>query len=395
LAPKSSFTLTLTFVPTQPGNQTGELLIGSDLFNLSGNGLGPNLVYSYVSGATTITLGPNNTAVIFSPTAIGQTSQLNFIVSNTGTTTANISNIGIVEANSPFSLAGVPNLPTSLGPGQTAQFNIDFTPTTIGLASGTLHIDTLTIPLIASGTAPPPLPAFTIQGPSGNVAPQTQSVVSLKLASPYPLALNGLLTLSTSGNLLADPAVQFSTGGQTVPFVIPANSTDANFANQGPLLHLQTGTVASTITLTPAFATQAGNVLVTPSSPTTLQFSIAPAAPVLLSVVPASEGASSFVLNVTGFSTTRTLTSVTLQFTAAAGFTFGTSQVTINIQPAATLWFQSTASQGFGGQFTVSLPFTLQGTAPVGTTLLQTIASISTTVSNEVGTSNAVATPLP
>ncbi len=395
LMPNSSFTFTLTFLPTQPGNQTGELLIGADLFNLNGNGLGPNIVYSYVSGATTTTLGPNNTAVIFSPTAIGQTSQLNFIITNTGTTTANVSNIVIGQPNSPFSLAEVPNLPTSLGPGQTAQFNINFTPTTIGLVNGTLQIDTITIPLIGSGTAPPALPAYTIQGPSGNVAPRSQPIVSLKLASPYPLALTGVLTLSTSSNLVSDPAVQFLTGGQTVPFVIPANSTDANFANQGPLLHLQIGTVASTITLTPTFATQAGNVSVTPASPTTLQFSVAPAAPVLLSVVPASESASSFALNVTGYSTTRTLTSVTLQFTAAASMTLGTTQATINIQPAATLWFQSTASQAFGGQFTVTLPFTLQGTPPTGETLLQTIASISATVSNEIGTSNSVVTPLP
>ncbi len=395
LTPNSSFTFTLTFLPTQPGNQTGELLIGADLFNLNGNGLGPNIVYSYVSGATTTTLGPNNTAVIFSPTAIGQTSQLNFIITNTGTTTANVSNIVIGQPNSPFSLAEVPNLPTSLGPGETAQFNINFTPTTIGLVNGTLQIDTITIPLIGSGTAPPTLPAYTIQGPSGNVAPQSQPIVSLKLASPYPLALTGVLTLSTSSNLVNDPAVQFLTGGQTVPFVIPANSTDAKFANQGPLLHLQIGTVASTITLTPTFATQAGNVSVTPASPTTLQFSVAPAAPVLLSVVPASESASSFALNVTGYSTTRTLTSVTLQFTAAASMTLGTTQATINIQPAATLWFQSTASQAFGGQFTVTLPFTLQGTPPTGKTLLQTIASISATVSNEIGTSNSVVTPLP
>ena len=394
LMPNGSFTFMLTYTPTQPGNQTGQLLIGTDLFTVNGNGLGPNIVFSYVSGATTTTLGPNG-AVIFSPTAIGQTSQLNFIISNTGTTNANVSNIGIGEANSPFSLSVLPGLPTSLGPGQTAQFNINFTPTTVGLVNGTLHVDTTTIPLIGSGTAPPTLPAYTIQGPTGNVAPQSQSVVSLKLASPYPLALIGVLTLSTSGNLVSDPAVQFSTGLQTVQFVIPANSTDANFANQGPLLHLQTGTVASTITLTPTFATQAGNVPVTPASPTTLLFTVAPAAPVLISVVPVNETANSFALNVTGYSTTRTLTTVTLQFTAAAGMTIGTSQATINVQPAATIWFQSTASQAFGGQFTVTLPFTLQGTPPTGKTLLQTIGSISATVSNEVGTSNSVVTPLP
>ena len=394
LMPNGSFTFTLTFAPTQPGSQTGQLLIGSDLFTVNGNGLGPNIVFLYVSGGTTITLGPNG-SVIFSPTQVSQTSQLTFMISNMGTTTANVSNIGIGEANSAFSLSAPPNLPTSLAPGQTVQFNINFKPTTVGPANGTLRVDATIIQLIGSGTPPPPLPAYTIQGPSGNVAAQSQPVVSLKLASPYPLALTGVLTLSTSGNLVSDPAVQFSTGGQTVSFVIPANSTDANFANQGPQLHLQTGTVASTITLTPTFATQSGGVNVTPSSPTTLQFTVAPTAPVLISAAPASETANSFVLNLIGYSTTRTLTSVTLQFTAAAGKTLGTSQVTINIQPAATIWFQSTASQAFGGQFEVTLPFTIQGTVPTGQTLLQTIASISATVSNDVGTSNQVTAILP
>jgi hypothetical protein len=394
LMPNASFTFTLTFTPTQPGAQTGQLLIGSDLFTVNGNGLGPDIVFSYVSGATTITVGPTG-SVIFSPTAVGQTSQLTFMISNTGTTAANVSNIGIGEQNSPFSLSVLPNLPATLAPGQTVQFNINFTPVTVGLVNGTLHIDATTIPLIGSGTPPPALPAYTIQGPSGNVAPQSQPIVSLNLASPYPMTLTGVLTLSVSSNLVADPAVQFATGGRTVAFVIPANSTSAIFANQGPDLPLQTGTVASTITLTPSFATQAGGVNVTPSSPTTLQFTVAPAAPVLINVVPSNETASSFVLNLTGYSTTRTLTSVTLQFTAAAGMTLGTSQVTINIQPAATLWFQSTASAAFGGQFGVSLPFTLQGTVPTGKTLLETIASISATISNEVGTSNSLGTNLP
>ena len=111
--------------------------------------------------------------------------------------------------------------------------------------------------------------------------------------------------------------------------------------------------------------------------------------------MPVNETASSFALNVTGYSTTRTLTSVTLQFTAAAAMTLGTSQVTIDIRQVATAWFQSTASQSFGGQFTVTLPFTLQGTPPTGKTLLQTIASIAATISNESGASNSLVATLP
>jgi hypothetical protein len=394
LKPNDSFTFTLTFMPTLPGDQPGQLLIGSDLFTISGRGLGPKLVFSYVSGGTSTTLGPSD-AVIFSPIPVGQTSQLEFTITNMGTTTAKVSNVVIGEPKSPFSLAGLPSLPSSLDPGQTLQFSIAFAPVTTGPSNGTLHIDTTVIPLIGSGNPPPPLPTYTIQGPSGNVDAQSQPVIRLTLANPYPLALTGVLTLSTSSDLVNDPAVQFATGGRIVPFVIPANSTSANFADQGPQLRLQTGTVASSITLTPTFLTQSGGIDVTPASPTTLQFAVAAAPPVLVAVLPVNETANSFALNVTGYSTTRTLTSVTLQFTAAASMTIGTSQVTIDVRQAATLWFQSAGSQSFGGQFTVTLPFTLQGTPPTGKTLLQTIASISATVSNERGASNSLVATLP
>jgi len=394
LKPNESFTFTLTFTPAQPGDLPGQLLVGSDLLTISGRGLGPKLVFSYVSGGTSTTLGPTD-AVIFSPIAGGQTSQLDFTITNMGTTTAKVSNIVIGEAKSPFSLVVLPNLPASLDPGQTLQFSTAFAPIATGHANGTLHIDTTVIQMIGSGTPPPPLPTYTIQGPSGNVDAQSQPAIRLTLANPYPLALTGVLTLSTSSDLVNDPAVQFSTGGRTVPFVIPANSTAANFAGQGPQLRLQTGTVASSITLTPTFATQSGGIDVTPASPTTLQFAVAAAQPVLVSIQAANETASSFTLTVTGYSTTRTLTGLTLQFTPAAGISIGTSQFTSDLKQTATSWFQSTASQAFGGQFSVTVPFTLQGTPPTGKTLLQTIAAISATVSSERGTSNSLQVTLP
>ena len=394
LKPNDSFTFTLTFMPTQPGDQPGQLLIGSDLFTISGRGLGPKLVFSYVSGGTSTTLGPND-AVIFSPIPVGQTSQFDFTITNMGTTTAKVSNIVIGEPRSPFSLVGLPNLPASLDPGQTLRIRFAFTPVVTGPANGTLRIDTTTIPLIGSGTPPPALPTYTIQGPSGNTDAQSQPAIRLTLANPYPLALTGVLTLSTSSDLVNDPAVQFSTGGRTVPFVIPANSTSANFADQGPQLRLQTGTVASSITLTPTFATQSGGIDVTPASPATLQFTVAAAPPVLLAIQAANQTASSFSLVVTGYSTTRTLTTLTLQFTPASGISIGSSQITTDLKQAATVWFQSTASQVFGGQFAVTVPFTLQGTPPTGKTLLQTIAAISATVSNERGTSNSLQVTLP
>ena len=399
LKPNDSFTFTINFTPTQPGQNKGTLVVGSDLFNLTGNGLGSKLAFSYISPAGTIGLNSGD-AVVFTPVAVTQSEQVTFVINNAGTQPAIISNIGIGEAKSPFSVSGVQPLPITLAAGASTQLMVTFAPNITGTESGTLLINTTPVGVTGSGTQPPPLPAYTLQGPSGTVAPQTQPGISLTLASGYPVALAGTLTLTTSSNLVSDPAVQFSTGGRTVPFVIPANSTSANFAGQGSQIFLQSGTSAETVVLTPDFLTQAGGIDLTPSPATTLQFSIAAAAPVLVAVVPASitsiaSGAtgtvitSSFVLNITGFSTTRSVKSMTVQFTAASGFNFGAdSQVQVDLTSSSAAWFQGTASQAFGGQFEISIPFTLTGTGlPTGTAPIQAIASVAVTVTNEVGTS--------
>jgi hypothetical protein len=389
-----SFTFTLTFTPTQPGAQTSQLLVGTDLFNLTGKGLGSNLQFSYVSAGATVTIGTNGvTAVVFSPVQVTKTASIPFTVTNTGTLPSIVSNIAIEGPNSPFSVSGTPALPKSLAAGASFSFRVSFAPTVAVLAGDTLLINTTPIPLSGSGTAPPTLPAYTISGPTGNVAPQSQPSVTLTLASPYPVAINGVLTLTTSGTLGSDPAVQFITSGRTVPFTIPANGTVADFASQGNQILLQTGTVASTIILTPAFATASG-VDLTPSNPSTLQFAVPSEAPVLIAATVAGSSANSVVLVFTGYSTTRTLTALNVQFTPAAGFSLAASQVTVDLSQAAAVWFESTASQGFGGLFTVSVPFTFSGTPPTGTTLFETIASASGTVSNAVGTSNAVTTTI-
>ena len=72
LAPNASLSFTITFAPTQPGSFPGTLLVNSDTFTLSGTGLGPLLVFSYLANGTSITLGTTNTSVVFSPVTITQ-----------------------------------------------------------------------------------------------------------------------------------------------------------------------------------------------------------------------------------------------------------------------------------------------------------------------------------
>jgi hypothetical protein len=386
LKPGDTFSFSITYTPTQVGTQTGQLVVGSDVFTLSGQGLGPQIAFSYVSSAGTITIGPNSPAVVFSPVTISQTQTVNFIVTNSGTSQAIISNI---VTSAPFSVTGRPALPLTLASGQSTQFSLSFTPVTVGPANGTLQIDSTTVPLTGSGTAPPTLPSYTFTGPTGNVSPLTQAAVSLTLANSYPLNLGGTLTITTSGNFGTDQSVQFETGGRAVNFIIPANSTSADFAGQGSQVRLQTGTVAETVTLTPSFATSAG-VDVTPFPAPSLQFTVASAAPALVSLQVTGQTANSLILLIIGYSTPRNLSSLSVTFNPASGFKLGTTQFTMDLSQVGTFWFASTASQAFGGQFEISVPFTLTGKVPTGTTLLQTIASVSVTVSNSVGTSNSL-----
>lgn len=384
LKPGDSENFSVTFTPTQIGKQTGTLLVGNDMFTLTGTGGG--LTFAYSSGGATVSIGQTGT-VIFPNTQVSQSKTISFTVTNTGTIPATISSVG---TSAPFSVGNFS--PSTLNAGLSTTFPITFTPIVAGPVSQPLVVNGNQVTLLGVGTAPPALPSYTLSGPSGTVAPASQSNVSLTLNNPYPIDLNGVLTLSTSGSLGTDPAVQFSTGGRTIDFVIPANDTSANFAGQGSQVLVQTGTVAETVTLTPSFAT-AGGIDVTPASPATEQFTISPLAPVVETVsitnASGSQTAASFTIVISGYTTTRELDSLSVTLTGASGFNLTSSQVSVDLSGASAFWFQSTASQAFGGAFQVSVPFSLTGTAPKNETLLQAIASVTATISNSVGTSNS------
>jgi hypothetical protein len=388
LAPNGSLTFTLNFTPNVPGNLTGTLLVNTDSFTLTGTGLGPLLQFSYNAGGATVTLGTNN-SVVFSAVQITQSGQLTFDVRNIGTLPATLSSIGIGQNPSPFAVTNAPSLPLSLAPNTDFSFTITFTPSALGFSNGTLLLDTTSVALSGNGTQPPPLPSYTISGPSGTAPAGAQPQIGLTLASPYPVAITGSLALTVAGALATDPNAQFATGGRVVGFVIPANQTAAVFGTQTTQIGLQTGTVASTFTVSPTFVTQGGNVPLTPT-PTNLQFSVAAAAPTLIAVQLANPTTSSFTVQVTGFSTTRSLQSLTIQLGLEPGFNMPTSKFTFNVQPIAAVWFGTTTSQTFGGQFTITVPFTFLGTVPVGGSLLTSLASITATITNETGTSNSI-----
>jgi hypothetical protein len=66
------------------------------------------------------------------------------------------------------------------------------------------------------------------------------------------------------------------------------------------------------------------------------------------------------------------------------------TKFTIDVGQISTVWFQSTASRAFGGQFTLSVPFTFQGTVAATQSVLNSIASVAVTLTNGIGTSNSI-----
>lgn len=389
LAPNEFLNFTLTFQPTQPGRLTGRLRIGNDVFDLAGTGIGSKFTYSYNNG-TVATAVQSPGTVLFSPLPVGQSVITRFEIKNEGTAAAAINSIGISETRGVFRLETTPQLPASLEPGTTLAFNIVFTPSVTGLSTTQLLVDTQLFTLSGFASQPPPLPGFQFSGASGTVDPFQQPAVRLTLLDPYPILLQGVLTLTIeSESFSADPAVQFSSSGRAVPFTIPANTTEAIFPNGAKEIRLQTGTVAGAITLTPTFATQSGLDL-TPeaSANNTLKLTVPRRAPGLVNLQVVARTADSVTLLLNGFTTTRSVRSAEVQFTGKADAKIAETSFTINLDPLSTAWFRTPGSEPFGGQFSLTIPFTFRASTSVTQPIIDSLESVSLTVTNEAGTSN-------
>ncbi len=168
----------------------GRLQIGGDSFPLSATGLGPLLTFSYQAGGATQSVSPGG-AIIFPAVSDGQTASVQFTIANAGTTAATVASIGIGTNTSVFGLTTLPALPFQLNPGNSATFNVNFAPLTVGALSSTLLINNQAFSLSGFGTAPPALPAYQFTGASATQQPFQQPALGLSLNGPYSIPLTG------------------------------------------------------------------------------------------------------------------------------------------------------------------------------------------------------------
>ncbi|MBV6434145.1 MAG: hypothetical protein IANPNBLG_04390 [Bryobacteraceae bacterium] len=201
----------------------------------------------------------------------------------------------------------------------------------------------------------PDLPEIKITGLPETLQPASAGPsFAIELGSAYPLALSGEATLAVAPNTenataevnRADPAVHFSNGQMTMPFTIAAGTRSV------PLQLSATGTVASTITVS-ASRFQAAGVDFTRQAAAVTR--VNRSVPVLTNVCYApNEGG--FDLDVSGYSTTRDLTT--------GEVTFGSNTYKVDLKGSSNEYFSSDISVRTGGTFRIRAPYRLtQGNA--------------------------------
>ena len=232
----------------------------------------------------------------------------------------------------------------------------------------------VTTPAVDFTVTPNPV-QVTLSGPA-TVSPGDQPSITFTLLQPYPQDLQGTFTLTIQPpkpDGPVDPAVQFSTGGDTLNFTIPANSVTT------PTVQIQAGTLAATITITLTLEANGQDVTPADLQPVVIQV---PAAPPVISSVAVARSGDTLTVTVQGFSSTRTMSSATFVFAPAAGSTLSNSSVKVDVGSAFADWYAQTASQQYGSAFSYTQTFQLSNDA-------STIGSVTVTLTNSVGTSNA------
>jgi len=243
----------------------------------------------------------------------------------------------------------------------------------------------------------PPVLNFTGLGNSAD--PFTQPGFGVALAGPYPVDIQGTLTLSFHPATGVDTGeVKFvkSTpcpssappGASCIMFTIPANSTAGVFTVSTPAL-LQTGTVAGLITITATFDKINGSDINPSPAPTKL-IQLNPGPPVFVPCAPpatvpnqmliATRTSTGFTVTICGYTTTRELTQAVFAFNPAAGANLQTTSLTLSVASLFAPWLQG--AQVIGSQFLYTQAFTVTGN-------LQAVTSITVTLMNAQGSSQA------
>ena len=316
LAANQSVTFNAIFAPASAGAASGSLSVVSNASNsplsipLSGMGL--------AAGA----LAANPTSVNFGSVTVGSNQTVPVTVTNTGGETVTVSSAA--ASGSGFSVTGT-TPPITLTAGQSTTFNVIFTPSATGAASGALTVNsnasnpTLSVALSGTGV------------PQGQLVsnPTTFSFGSVQIGTPK--SLGGTLTNSSGTSLTISAATASGTGFSLSGLSLPVTLTAGQSATYSVLFSPTTsGAASGSVSITsngpnPSLSIPLSGTGVTPgalaASPTSLAFgSVQIGSNTSLSETLTNTGGSSLTISAatasgTGFS----LSGLSLPVTLTAG----------------------------------------------------------------------------
>jgi hypothetical protein len=185
-----------------------------------------------------------------------------------------------------------------------------------------------------------------------------------------------------------DPAVQFATGGQKVPYLFRANTLTAEVQGLTGPLGFQTGTVAGTLRLTVTFKLKTGQLRTR-----TYAATVAAGSPVITAATAATIP-SGFESVITMFASTKDVSSLTFRFNTStsiqlacggvSGCSAAGSTITFNVASLFNAWYAG--NTGYGSLAIVRVPFNIQGSLS---------GTVTVTLRNGLGTSNSTNFTIP
>jgi hypothetical protein len=227
----------------------------------------------------------------------------------------------------------------------------------------------------------PDLPSFSLSDVPATVNPaSTGPSISFQLSRVYTLPIQGQLTLTIAAETengdgalnQPDPRVRFSNGQTTFNFTIPAGQRQAITGISS------TGTVASKVTISVSSLTIGGSKVA--AVPPAKMFQIARLIPVLTDACFKTRK-DGLDVSITGYTTTRQLSSAAFTFTPASG---GSSQTaTVDLAGSSAGYFGAAESIRKGGAFNLAIPFDVLG-GDVSTASFTLANSVGTTASRQL-----------
>jgi hypothetical protein len=207
LSPGQSMTLQVQFSPTSASSTSGALMISSN----SSTGATTTVSLSGTGVAGSPQLSLSTTTLNLGSVAVNSTAAQSLTLTSSGTSAVTVSSASVQGAG--FSLSGG-ILPVTLNPTQSTTLQVQFAPTTVGSATGTLAISsnstggTSSVSLAGTGTAVSHEVDLTWNAPTNSSTTVVGYNVYRSVGSGAPQLMNSTVNAQTS---FADTTVSSGT----------------------------------------------------------------------------------------------------------------------------------------------------------------------------------------